>query len=121
MFWLYRDVRGGGISPPLACGGLLPVKPMKAFARVPLDLAQVAIPRGQVYLIPERCKGCRLCVEFCPQDVLQESAHKNAKGYRYPAVAPGKETACVHCEFCSLVCPEFAIYTLPAQGAPHAT
>jgi NAD-dependent dihydropyrimidine dehydrogenase PreA subunit len=22
----------------------------------------------------------------------------------------------VHCEFCSLVCPEFAIYTLPLDG-----
>jgi NAD-dependent dihydropyrimidine dehydrogenase PreA subunit len=35
----------------------------------------------------------------------------NSKGYHYPVVAPGKEDACVHCGFCSLICPEFAIYT----------
>ncbi len=93
---------------------------MKVYARTPLDLARVSIPRGCVYLIPERCKGCELCVRFCPQNVLEVSGAKNAKGYSYPAVAAGKENACVHCEFCSLVCPEFAIYTLPAGGAPYA-
>jgi 2-oxoglutarate ferredoxin oxidoreductase subunit delta len=35
----------------------------------------------------------------------------NAKGYHYPVVAEGKEQACVDCDFCKLVCPEFAIYT----------
>jgi Pyruvate/2-oxoacid:ferredoxin oxidoreductase delta subunit len=24
----------------------------------------------------------------------------------------GKEHSCVHCEFCTMVCPEFAIFTL---------
>jgi 2-oxoglutarate ferredoxin oxidoreductase subunit delta len=58
-----------------------------------------------------------MCIEFCPQDVLQESAQANSKGYHYPDIAAGKEEACVHCEFCTLVCPEFAIYTLAANGA----
>ena len=84
---------------------------MKVYARIPVNLPQVTTPRGQVYLLPERCKGCRLCIQFCPQQVLQKSHATNAKGYRYPEVAPGKETACVHCEFCSIVCPEFAIFT----------
>ncbi len=94
---------------------------MKVYARTPLDLARVSIPRGRVHLIPERCKGCELCVRFCPQHVLEVSASINAKGYHYPAIAAGKETACVNCEFCSLVCPEFAIYTLPAEGLAYAT
>lgn len=84
---------------------------MKVFARTPLNLDRVQIPRGQVFVIPERCKGCRLCIEFCPHDVLRETEGINAKGYHYPEIAPGKETACIHCEFCTLVCPEFAIYT----------
>ncbi len=84
---------------------------MKVFARTPLNLERVNVPRGKVYLIPERCKGCRLCIEFCPQDVLQESSALNAKGYHYPEIAPGKEDACVHCDFCTLICPEFAIFT----------
>lgn len=36
----------------------------------------------------------------------------NAKGYHYPQVVVGKEEACVHCEFCTMICPEFAIFTL---------
>jgi NAD-dependent dihydropyrimidine dehydrogenase PreA subunit len=26
------------------------------------------------------------------------------------------EDACVHCEFCMMVCPEFAIFTMEVQG-----
>ena len=89
---------------------------MRIYARTPVNLPQVRIPRGQVYLLPERCKGCRLCIQFCPRHVLQESHTANGKGYRYPEVAPGKEAACVHCEFCSLVCPEFAIFTREVQA-----
>lgn len=86
---------------------------MRVFARTPLDLEHIHVPRGQVYLIPERCKGCKVCVQFCPNDVLQLSQQANEKGYHYPEIIPGKEEACVHCEFCTLVCPEFAIFTLP--------
>ncbi len=79
--------------------------------RKPVDSGAVRIPVGQVYVIPERCKGCRFCIEFCPEQVLAESVDMNAKGYHYPVVAEGKEQACVDCDFCKLVCPEFAIYT----------
>jgi 2-oxoglutarate ferredoxin oxidoreductase subunit delta len=79
--------------------------------RRPLDLDKYPIPRGQVYTIPNRCKGCNFCIEFCPEDVLAESPNTNAKGYHYPMVAEGKEEACVNCGFCRLICPDFAIYT----------
>jgi 2-oxoglutarate ferredoxin oxidoreductase subunit delta len=85
---------------------------MKVFGRKPMDLDKVSIPRGRVYLIPERCKGCNLCIQFCPQDVLVESNSVNSKGYHYPEILPDKTEECVHCEFCTMICPEFAIYTL---------
>jgi 2-oxoglutarate ferredoxin oxidoreductase subunit delta len=84
---------------------------LKSFGREPLDRQQVRVPRGQVFLIPERCKGCGICIEFCPVDALIESARANRKGYHLPEVAQNKEEACIHCQFCSLVCPEFAIYS----------
>jgi 2-oxoglutarate ferredoxin oxidoreductase subunit delta len=89
---------------------------MRVFARTPLNIDKAHVPRGQVYLIPGRCKGCKFCIQFCPQGVLQESHQTNEKGYHYPEIVPDKEEVCVHCEFCTLVCPEFAIFTLPANG-----
>lgn len=86
-------------------------------SRTPLDWTSAVVPRGRVYVIPSRCKECRFCVDFCPKDVLALSTETNAKGYRSPVVAPGKEDACIHCEFCSLVCPEYAIYTLEVARA----
>ncbi|MBI4491874.1 MAG: 4Fe-4S binding protein [Chloroflexi bacterium] len=86
-------------------------------SRRPIDSPRVVRPRGQVYTIPVRCKGCKFCIEFCPEDVLQESPQMNSKGYHFPMVAPGKEASCVQCGFCTLVCPEMAIFTLEVTGA----
>jgi 2-oxoglutarate ferredoxin oxidoreductase subunit delta len=89
---------------------------VNTFSRVPLDLAEQRIPRGRIYLIPERCKGCKMCVHFCPRQVLEESPETNAKGYHIPRIADGREAACVHCEFCLLICPEFAIFTTELEA-----
>jgi 2-oxoglutarate ferredoxin oxidoreductase subunit delta len=89
---------------------------MQVYGRQPIDLEQTTIPRGQVYLIPERCKECNICLQFCPRQVLRTSTSTNHKGYHYPEVVPGKAEECVHCQFCSLVCPEFAIFTLEVAG-----
>lgn len=85
-------------------------------SRIPLDLETLKTPKGAVFIIPSRCKGCRFCIDFCPNDVLAESAGINAKGYHYPVVAEGKDDSCIHCEFCGLVCPEMAIYTEEVQS-----
>ncbi len=79
--------------------------------RAPLDAPRVRIPRGQIFIIPERCKGCRFCIDFCPRNVLMESTAMNSRGYHFPVVRPGKEEACIHCNFCTIICPEFAIFT----------
>jgi NAD-dependent dihydropyrimidine dehydrogenase PreA subunit len=79
--------------------------------RRPIDGSRVIHPHGQVYVISDRCKGCKFCIQFCPEDVLEESKDLNVNGYRYPVVASGKEDGCVQCGFCTLVCPELAIYT----------
>jgi len=88
----------------------------EALLRRPLDGATVHIPRGQVFIIPDRCKGCDFCIDFCPRDVLVKSETMNAKGYHYPVVAPGKDGECANCQFCTIICPEYAIYTEEAQG-----
>jgi len=47
---------------------------------------------------------------------LSISDERNAKGYRIPMVTNGQADECVNCEFCTLVCPEFAIFTLPVEA-----
>jgi len=84
---------------------------MKHFDREPLNLDQIRVPSGHVCLISERCKGCGFCITFCPRQVLCESQTANGKGYRLPEVVPGKQNDCINCQYCSLICPEFAIYT----------
>lgn len=79
--------------------------------RKPLDLDQVKIPRGEVRIIPERCKGCGFCVEYCPKDVLAMSEDFNQKGYHPPKVVKPEE--CVNCNLCEMICPDFAIFSVP--------
>jgi 2-oxoglutarate ferredoxin oxidoreductase subunit delta len=49
----------------------------------------------------EWCKGCGICVGFCPKDVL--AMNDDGKAY---VSHPEK---CVECGRCELYCPDFAI------------
>lgn len=84
------------------------------FWRTPLDIDSIQKPQGEIRLIPERCKGCQLCVTYCPKDVLVMSNRLNAKGYHLPDVVD--PDGCVACGLCELICPEFAIYCLDVMG-----
>jgi 2-oxoglutarate ferredoxin oxidoreductase subunit delta len=76
--------------------------------RKPLDWEEKLAPPAIIYIIESRCKGCGLCVEFCPRNVLKMSDEFNRKGYHPPFVAEPLD--CVGCHFCEEVCPEFAIF-----------
>ena len=49
-----------------------------------------------------RCKGCGICVEFCPRKVLAVNQHEK--------VEVVNESACIQCRQCELRCPDFAIF-----------
>ncbi len=76
--------------------------------RTPLDLDAVQRPRGKVFFIPARCKGCELCITYCPKNALALSDKLNEKGYHLPEFAD--PDACVACGLCEMICPEFAVY-----------
>ncbi len=85
------------------------------YIRQPVNLSTTKKPLGIVHVIPERCKECTYCWEFCPEDVLAKSDNLNSKGYRYPTIAEGKDTACINCGFCKEICPDFAIFTTEVE------
>ena len=56
----------------------------------------------------DKCKGCGLCVEVCPKNVLEIAQDKiNAKGH-HPVEAK-KPEACIGCAFCATMCPDCII------------
>ncbi len=54
----------------------------------------------------ESCKGCGLCVNFCPKKALELSVETNQKGYSYAVCDIEK---CVFCTACAVMCPDSAI------------
>lgn len=54
------------------------------------------------------CKGCGICVHFCPAKVLELDALEKAA-----AVRP---EACICCRMCELRCPDLAIEVLTDEG-----
>ncbi len=59
------------------------------------------------------CKGCDICIEFCPTDVFEKSEELNRKGYYLPVVARVED--CTACRLCDLMCPEMAIVIVEDQ------
>ena len=53
------------------------------------------------------CKGCGICIEFCPVKILKKSKQMNSRGY-FPPESSEMEK-CKKCGMCSLLCPDFAI------------
>ncbi len=87
------------------------------FWRTPMDAESYTTTQGEIYIIPNRCKGCGFCIEFCPMLALEASSEFNEKGYHPPAQKANVE--CVNCGLCELICPELAIFTLRVDGT-HA-
>ena len=83
--------------------------------RTPLDLDRITVPHGEVHILPDRCKGCGFCVEYCPKGVLAISEAFNHKGYHPPKVVKPEE--CVNCNLCEMICPDFAIFSVAAEDA----
>ena len=54
--------------------------------------------------VPKYCKGCGICVEFCPKKVLKLD--------ELGKIAVESPDDCVACGQCQLRCPDYAIYLI---------
>lgn len=66
------------------------------------------LPRGYVTVFPNWCKGCTLCVDFCPVGVLERGKDGRV------IVAHGEK--CTACRWCELHCPDFAIFVSDVES-----
>ena len=64
--------------------------------------------KGYIEVDEELCKGCLICVSFCPKNVLSSSDKINGSGYLTVAFNDGNGE-CTGCAICALVCPDVAI------------
>jgi len=81
--------------------------------REPLDANKTKVPRVEIRIIKERCRGCGFCIDFCPKHVLEASKELNQKGVYPPKVVD--ETRCALCNFCQTICPDVAIFTIKKE------
>jgi NAD-dependent dihydropyrimidine dehydrogenase PreA subunit len=65
------------------------------------------IPREEIPWFPtideEKCIGCRACVEFCPNEVLEFDEEAGKARVKYPF------NCVVECKACAKLCPVDAI------------
>ena len=64
------------------------------------------IGRKKLVLEDNWCKGCGICAEFCPKQVLEirkEKVHIKA------------EEQCIACGQCEMRCPDYAIYLVNVE------
>jgi len=63
--------------------------------------AQKKGPRGRVHVFDNWCKGCGICIAFCPQQVFETGEEGR------PLVVRPED--CTACRWCEIHCPDQAI------------
>ncbi|MCF8234634.1 MAG: 4Fe-4S binding protein [Bacteroidales bacterium] len=63
--------------------------------------------KGAIVIDVDKCKGCEVCVEACPTDVIGMADEVNIKGYHFAEVKNPED--CIGCANCAIVCPDGVI------------
>ncbi len=64
--------------------------------------------KTSIIVFQDWCKGCGICVEFCPGKVLELDGTTGKAQVVHPE-------ECINCGFCELHCPDFAIMLAPKE------
>ena len=61
----------------------------------------------KVTIKKDKCKGCGLCIVYCPVKHLEVSSELNKKGVKFAQTK--KINKCIGCGFCFYICPDCCI------------
>jgi 2-oxoglutarate ferredoxin oxidoreductase subunit delta len=61
---------------------------------------------AKITIDQDKCKGCLLCVHFCPKGLIKVSKKLNKQGAQSVEF---KGSACLGCMMCALICPDCCI------------
>ena len=86
----------------------------------PKEVVTVSEKTGhKIAILEEYCKGCTICVEVCPTEVLvMQSVGTRWQG---SVAVVEKMDACIACMLCELQCPDFAIVVTKGEKKSKKT
>ncbi|MDD5477253.1 MAG: 4Fe-4S dicluster domain-containing protein [Candidatus Omnitrophica bacterium] len=62
---------------------------------------------AKIIINQERCKGCLLCVNFCPKGLIKKSNKLSKRGLNFVEFDSSGE--CIGCAMCAVICPDCCI------------
>lgn len=66
--------------------------------------------KGKVMFNENRCKGCEICIEVCPKNIIEmNKSNVNVKGYHAATVKEENIEECIACGNCAVMCPDCVI------------
>lgn len=63
----------------------------------------------KIIIDEEFCKGCGLCAEACPKQLLKIGNKLNKQGYPLVEIGSSDQEKCISCALCARVCPDVAL------------
>ena len=77
--------------------------------RVPILKPPSLQKKYEVIFDSEQCDGCKLCIEFCPKELLATDVDKfNSRMLHYAVIINPED--CVGCRQCERLCPTASIF-----------
>ena len=62
---------------------------------------------AKIKINKDKCKGCFLCIEFCPKKILVKGKGLNKKGFSFVEIKD--QADCLGCAMCAIMCPDCCI------------
>jgi len=73
---------------------------------------------AKIIIDQEKCKGCLLCIKFCPKGLISVNRGLNQRGVKpvkfsrksgLPSQAKKENGGCLGCSLCAVICPDCCI------------